>query len=288
MTALHPVELSRTAYPAVRLAMGPPRLTVDDAGLEALLGEMFPGTPPAEVENFARTMQMVMKKAAPIVQKALPGIVQGAATGMAAGPLGALAGAVGGGALSLLSGGGPAAPSAPTAPPAAAGPMPTAPMPAAPPPTGAAAPNAAVAQLLALLSRPETLQALMSLLMAQQGRPTVAVGARQVPTVAFANAIAELAADAADIASVPAGEAGSAYLLDAAGEPRCDLANPRERAALLVADAMALTLAEAAEDAEEDWEEEPQDWADDLVPIDFEDPLDNYETALAGRVSDDQ
>jgi hypothetical protein len=129
------------------------------------------------------------------------------------------------------------------------------------------------------------MQALLALTLSSAGRPTVAVGARQVPPPAFANAIAELAAEAAsDDAYYEVDE--PTHLFDEAGDPRGDLANPAERAAILLADLAAVAAEEAAADVDEAddgrygdaWDEAlDESWDDGL------DPLDAYDDAVEGR-----
>jgi hypothetical protein len=268
--------MSETDYPAIRRVMGPVRERLDDEELENVLETVLPGTDPDAIENFMSTVQQFGKQAAPLVKKVGPGIAQGAMQGATVGgPWGALAGAVGGGATSLLSPSGTAAapgpaPVAGVAPPAAPSPGPL--------PGGS---PIAPAQLLALLSRPETMQALLALVMAQLGRSTVPVGGHAVPAVAFANAISELAAETAEVAA--SANNGSTYWFDAHGAPRCDVANPAARAALLWSD-----LVEAAEAEEDELEEEleEEDWEEDEweEPADEEDesPIASFEAALNG------
>ena len=261
--------LTETDYPAVRRVMGSGRDHLSDEALEHLLERMFPGAEAEYVEDFMRTLQQFGRQAAPIVQKVGPGMAQGALQGgMVAGPWGALAGALGGGAASLLGGGGrgaaPARAPAPAAPQIPGGLAPIAPQ----APAGGVG-GAASAQLLTLLSRPETMQALLSLVMAQSGRGTVPVGQHQVPAVAFANAISELASEAA----LSGGES-SGYWFDPHGAPRCDLASPSARAALLWGD-----LAEAAEAEAADWDQQEGE-SMDLEEAD--DALASFETALQG------
>jgi hypothetical protein len=277
-----------TDYPAVRRVMGPDRDRYDDAALEHLIERQFPGTEPQHVEDFMRGLQQFGRQAAPILQKVGPGMAQGAMQGaMIGGPWGALAGALGGGAMSMLGGGGGPAPGRPPGPPAgAAGPVAGL--------VGGLAPMAAAAlggggggasgQLLTLLSRPETIQALLALTMGQAGRSNVPVGRRQVPAAAFANAVSELAAEAA-----LGGEDSSSYWLDRQGMPRCDLANPAARAGLLWNDLAEASEAEAAEAAEseeaadwEEWEDESEEWESDEVG----DALDRFEAALEGTGDD--
>jgi hypothetical protein len=273
-------RISETEYPAIRRVMGPERYRLDDDQLGDRLAELFPDAAPEDVENFMRTIQNFGNQVAPLAQKALPGVMQGAAQGaMVAGPWGALAGAVGGGAASLL-GGGPARPPVAPSPGAPPAPLPP-PLAAVPGPTPGAPPNAAVAQLLALLSRPETLQALLSMLMAGAGRGSVQVGGHSVPPAAFANAVSELAAEAIERVVLSPAAGISDYLVDGYGSPRCDLANPRSRAALLLGDVAALAVSEAAE--EEADTEMDDDTPDEWFGADDADPIDSYEAALEGR-----
>jgi hypothetical protein len=293
---------SDTSYPAVRRVMGPERERMTDEALEDMLGDLFPEAAPGDVEDFMRSLQTFGKQVAPLAQRALPGVIQGATTGATvAGPWGAVAGAIGGGAAGLLGGGGakpaprpqPPAPPPPvpapmTPQPAVTPPSPVAeprpPAPVAAPPAGAAAvtATAAPAQLLALLSRPETMTALLSMLMASAGRSTVTVGTQAVPANAFANAISELAEEAA-FAATPGSGAASTYLYDPTGNPRCDIASPAERASLLLAD-VALAAAEEAEgfDAAEEAVDDVE-WSAADEAFDDSDPLDSYEAALDGR-----
>jgi hypothetical protein len=297
---------SDTSYPAVRRVMGPEREHMTDEALEDLLGDLFPEAVPGDVEDFMRSLQTFGKQVAPLAQRALPGVIKGATTGATvAGPWGAVAGAIGGGAASLLGGGGaqsaprpaPPTPRPPTPQPPAPGPMalqpavtppapvaePSPPAPVAAPPAGAAAVagTAAPAQLLALLSRPETMQALLSMVMAGAGRSAIRVGAQTVPAPAFANAISELAEEAA-FAATPGSGAASGYLYDSAGNPRCDVASPAERASLLLAD-----VAAAADEAEEPGATadalDDSEWSEADEAFEESDPLDSYEAALEGR-----
>jgi hypothetical protein len=280
--------LRESDFPAVRRVMGPHRDGLDDDAVEDLLGDLFPDAAPGEVEDFMGTLQSFTRQATPVVQRALPGVMSGAAQGAAiGGPWGALIGAAGGAAGSLLGGKG-TTPSAPSpVSPAAPGPVPL-PTPAlatpgvpAPPtaPTGVAA-NAS-AQLLALLSRPETMQALLALMLAGSGRATVQVGEKAVPAAAFANAIAETAALVAESATAR-DDAPTEYLYDAAGEPRGDLADPGARAALLLEDLGAVAAGEAWDEAEES--------AHDVMGAEAFaegglDPIASYEAALRGGVA---
>lgn len=244
---------TNTRFPAVRRAMGRERASLDDAQLREVLTERFPGADPFEVEDFMRGLQRFARQAAPVAQRALVGAASGAATGMAAGPYGALAGALIGGTAGALTTPSPAPTTAPARRPAPAprqvarpqpqiSPQPQPPQlppqPVAPAPTITAAPAAAgpsspaVAQLLMLLSRPETTQALLALLL---NRGQVPVGATSVPSAAFANALAEFATRAAEEA-VPIRASRQRYYFNQHGEARCDLADDAARAQLLFND----------------------------------------------------
>jgi hypothetical protein len=245
--------------------MGDDRFRLDDDAVESVLGELFPDAAPWDVESFMGALQRFGKEAAPIAQRALPGAVQGALTGASVGgPYGALAGAALGatsGALSRPTGPTALTPSAPAAPVSPAAPVaPVAPVPpAAPvqpsavpaqPPVAAAtagslpmSPQAAAGAVLEVMTHPATLEAFMTMLMQAAGRSTVKVGGQQVPPAAFANAIAEFASLAA--ASDTPTESASDYLYGESGWPRGDLANPAERAAILLSD-----LREATSDRE--------------------------------------
>jgi hypothetical protein len=167
--------------------------------------------------------------------------------------------------------------------------MPMTPPLAAPPGVAPGAPAAAAAQLLALLSRPETMQALLALMLASQGRATVPVGTQQVPPAAFANAIAELASVAA-LDDTPAGRDAAEHLFDDVGRPRGDLANPAERAAILLADLASVAAAEMREDLRDEMGVETDEaldgaevWGESWAAVAEDDPVDAYEAAISGR-----
>jgi|GEM_PF-5038415 len=275
-------EMAETEYPAIRRALDMTHEQMDDEQLEDYLADVMPDTSAEDMEDFMRSLQRFGRQVAPIAQRALPGIIQGAAQGgMVAGPWGALAGALGGGAASLLSGGGQAQPGARPAQAQAPQQAPTAAPATTRPPTAGGTPNMApIQQLLALLARPETMQALSALLMSSQGRSTVAVGNRSVPAAAFANAISEIAAEVADNASYSPADHLSDYLVDAAGNLRGDVVNPAERARLLLNDISQQATEEFMDtedfddntDIDDDWEDE----------YEF-DALDDYEQVLAGE-----
>ncbi|MEN2786466.1 hypothetical protein ACFOKI_05635 [Sphingomonas qilianensis] len=181
-----------------------PEATAED--VESLFGDIGRG-----LKHAAGAVGQFAQKAAPVVAKAVPGMIQGASAGAALGPWGALAGGIAGGAGSILSqsgnptaravgggigtvsnlvstvrGGGPAgalgALGAITGG-KAGGRNPLAML------GGGGGANA----LLGLLMRPETLQALSASAMGGFGRPTVPVGAQQVPVNMLMSALGTLA-----------------------------------------------------------------------------------------------
>jgi hypothetical protein len=269
-----------TGYPAIRRVMGPGRLSLDDTALESVVSQTFEGAEAMAVEDFLGSVQRFGKQIAPIAQKALPGVIQGATTGASvAGPWGAVAGAVGGGAAGLLGGG--SKPTARPAPRTGQG-VPTR---AVAPGVGrspgqplARTPSPAAAQLWGLLSRPETMQALGALLLANLGRPTVLVGNKPVQAAEFATAISEVAAQAAMEAMPYQGFGVPQHLTDEYGHPRGDLANPADRAALLTAD-----LAELGAESETDRQLDTESYATESESaLEEVELMAEYEAALEG------
>lgn len=258
--------LRETDFPAVRRVMGADRDRLDDDAVEDLLTELFPDAYPDDVEDFMGSVQKFARQAAPVAQRALPGVIKGATQGaMVGGPMGMFVGAGVGAAGSLLQ----------RSAPGASAPAPAVPPALAPGPPGATS-NAA-AELLAILFRPETIEALLALFLSGSGRPSVEVGQKQVPAAAFADAIAEAAALVAE-AAAPLDGPATEYLFDAQGEPRGDLANPAERAALLLSDLAAVAAAEAWDDEEEEaYDDSSTETGEGFAS---QDPLDSYEAAL--------
>lgn len=213
-----------------------------DARLGAILGEMSPD----DLESFWQSVKRFGKKALPVLQRALP-VVQ-AALPLVGGPLGGLAA----GALGAIQ----SATRRPTtprvqAPPAHAG-IP-APEPDLPPAPGGGSP--AAAQLLQLINRPEVQQALLAMIMGQAGTRNVSAGDTPVPVAAVANTVGVLASQAAaEYHRMISGEGGGTplYLLDNAGEFVCDVANPVERAEVVLARFAAADAAERVGAEDED------------------------------------
>ena len=305
-------RIRTTHFPATMRVLGPFRDSLLDEQIDQLLTEAFPGASPEDVENFLRSLQRFGSSAGKVAQRALPGVIQGATAGAALGPYGALVGALAGGGASLLAGSGrrpqPRPPAPTTVQPVQARPPAPTPTPILQSTTHGPAPthvptrivaSPAMAQLLSLLARPETMQALLSMLMGSAGRGRVAVGREQVPVQAFANSIAELASQAAQettqIQDSHSCFSEEPYLLDEADDPRCDVYNPSERAALLVQQLNELgakqwseeqVLRQELEEEEDDDEVVYHDWLldhfDSVAKDDETDFINVYESALQG------
>jgi hypothetical protein len=148
--------------------------------------------------------------------------ISGATTGAALGPAGAAAGALGGAALDGLA----ATPQRPTAAGLASAPSPI------------AGGSSAAAKLLGALVCPQTLQALLSMVIGQAGAPTVGVGDLQVPVAAFANMLGALGGQAAreydEVMYTEDGEGEAAYAVGAA-DPADPLMRAETLAGMLIA-----------------------------------------------------
>src|SRR4051794_1461495 len=181
------------AYPGVYSRLAPQYRALPEDQVESLLEGMFgEGFGLAAAEGFfddiGRTLSGAARSAAPVLQRALPGVVSGAMSGAALGPWGMLGGALLGGVGSALGGGGGAAPH-PGAPAPAAG----APGPAAGAPGLGGGPTGAVAQLLGALGSPTVQQALGSMFLGQAGARTVPTpGGNQLPVAAITNLLGML------------------------------------------------------------------------------------------------
>jgi hypothetical protein len=204
--------------------------------------------------------------AAPILKQALPVVATVAGTALG-GPLGGMVGTLAGKALSGAIGGG-SAPSGLPLPPVRR------PGGAQMPQTGAAHAPAA-AQLLRVISEPQTMKALMSMLMGSAGPRQVPVGGTQVEVAAFANLMGHLAHEAlAEYHQAVAGELSGVpeYLLNERGEFLIeDPMDSAQRAEALLArldaaDRMGAARAESDdESAERAAERMPEAWAADDI-----------------------
>lgn len=170
-------------------------------------------------ESLTEANDMAQKVAAGAM-KALPHVVKGAAAGARFGPYGAIIGGVAGGVKGMKQNSVVAEPAKPAPTPNTAS---TEPMPAA-------------AQLLKILYRPEMLQALVMMLMGNQGPGHVKVGDTKVPAAAFANLLGSLAGQAAaehHLTTPQYSEEIPRYLFDRYGELIGDPTTPEDRAAAL-------------------------------------------------------
>ena len=209
-------------YKGIREVLAPEYRELPAEQIEALVRSTLGDVDPEDVDDFLGTLKKVggfVAKAAPSVLP-VAGTVVGTAFG---GPLGATLG----GTLGSLAGkavGGAAGP----------GPRRGRPGLAAAPAAGG---SPAAGQLLALLNRPEIIQALMAMLMGPAGRSHVPVGGTAVPVGAVANLVGTLANQAAaehNAAVAWEGESSQGWLLDARGEFLVDPAVPEERAERLL------------------------------------------------------
>ncbi|HEY3569634.1 MAG TPA: hypothetical protein VGP73_17005 [Thermoanaerobaculia bacterium] len=282
-------------YPELRELLAPEYAELPPERLEAVLEYSLGGGSVEDMESFWSSVKDFGRAAGGVLQKALPvvGTVAGTALG---GPVGAaiggaagqaLSGALGGAlsgpnrgrgqrVLSGLAGGALQGVSGALGGGGALGKALPGPLGAV---AGAVAPalgglagggSPAAAQLARTITRPETLQALLSMVLGGAGRRQVPVGGTPVPVSAFANLLGQLASQAsAEYHQTIAGESAGApmYLLDGAGEFIGDPADPASRAEVLLrrfAEADALEAAEADDEAWGEAWDESWDEADDL------------------------
>src|SRR4051794_7687854 len=240
------------AYPAVYSRLAPQYRALPEDQVESLLEGMFgEGFGLAAAEGFfddvGRTLSGAARAAAPVLQRALPGVVSGAMSGAALGPWGMLGGALLGGVGSALGGGG-----APAGRPPGPAPAPGAPA------MGGAGPTGAIAQLLGALGSPTVQQALGSMFLGRAGSPTVPTpGGSQLPVAAITNLLGMLAsrASAEWEAVVPSEDAEGVV-------EGLDLASPEVRSAWVFEQLAPIEgLGEAAESADESVDEA---WIDEL------------------------
>lgn len=225
----------------VRELLAPEYRDLSDEQLEAVLHESFGDVSLEDVEDIWNTLGQVAGAVLPVLGPVLGGVVGGPVGAAVGGALGGAAGKAVGAAAGKPGATKPAPPKSPAArsvrPPRT--------------PTPAAA-----AQLLALLFRPEVLQALFAMALGPAGRRDVPVEGTPVPPAAFANLLSVLAGQAAREQSdvTDGGEDIPEYLLDGGGEVKCDVAVPEERA-----EALRDMLARA--DIVDAWEDEAAWWA---------------------------
>jgi len=223
-------------YPGLRQVLAPPYRTWEAEDIEALF-ESY-NLSAEDMEGFFDTLKDIGKAVVSAAPAILPvaGTVVGSAFG---GPIGgALGGALGraaGGAIGQAT-----APRTQTSLPATPGMPwpgglpPGSQIPGAPQSPPGAAPTAS--QLMQTMFRPETIQALMSMLLGQLGRSNVTVGSSSVPNAAFTNMLSAMANQAQaeyNAANPSAREGLPEYLRDYAGEAVGDPAVAEDRARAL-------------------------------------------------------
>ena len=213
-------------YQGLRQVLAPPYRNWEAGDIEALFENY--NLSAEDMEGFFDTLKDIGKAVVSAAPAILPvaGTVLGSAFG---GPLGgALGGALGqaaGGAIGQAT-----APRPQTSPSVAPGIQ----IPGAPQSPPGAAPTAS--QLMQTMFRPETIQALMSMLLGQLGRSNVTVGSTPVPVGAFTNLLSTMANQAQaeyNAVSPRAREGVPQYLLDYAGEAVGDPAVAENRAEAL-------------------------------------------------------
>jgi hypothetical protein len=299
-----------TSFPLLRSCLAAEFSDLSDEQLDAVVAEVFGAETTAEdIESFWSDLGRGLSRAGKSVAKALPSIAQGAATGAGfGGPIGALVGAVAGGAGGVLSqsrnktlrgigsavggigqiastirGGGLGSLAnialgglAKAVPGAARGPL------------GALAGGLARAipgaggsanALMGLLSRPETLQALMSSSLGAAGRSRVMVGNQPVGVQSIMSTIGNLAGRAASEAAPDTSEGLPEYFLDAEGEPEIDPADADQRSDALLA-LFALTLPRLLA-GQKDKENDESDESDDSEGGEWNETFPEYTDADA-------
>jgi len=302
-------------YPELREILAPEFADLPPERLEAVLGHALGGGSVEDMEGFWSSFKDFGRAAGGVLQKALPVVATvagtalggpvGAAVGGAAGQAlsGALGGALSGpnrgrgqrvlsglagGALQGVSGvlgGGGVAGGLGKALPGPFGAIAGAVAPALGGLAGGGSP--AAAQLARTITRPETLQALLSMVMGGAGRRQVPVAGTPVPVSAFANLLGQLANQAsAEYHQSIAGETAGTpmYLLDDAGEFIGDPADPASRAEVLLrrlgeADALeAAAYDEAYDEGDDEYDEQ---WELDELEAEYD------ELELAEAYGDD-
>ena len=222
---------------------------LSEEDIDEMLGEVFAGMSPEEIEGFWKSLGRVARRAGRTVVRAAPSllpVVGGAVGTLVGGPVGtaigtSLGGMAGGLVARAASPRRTAAARAPARRPAPAPRRPTPPRPARAPARRSAVPaggSTATAQLLALLNNPALLQSLLSRELRGRGRTEVLAGAEtiEVDFGSLMNALATLASEAARDAHAE-GVAGSGlpeYLLEDDGEPIEDAGLPEIRAQRLL------------------------------------------------------
>lgn len=245
----HLLENTKSADPyyATREFLIPQYRYLPAEDIESLLGETFPEMSPEDAESFFRDIGRSLGKFGSEVGRRAPGILAGAATGAktgaALGPFGALAGALAGGAfggatyrpqpgtpsatgiaqqiggqtLGALSGNGGTA--------GLIGQLGNSVMGAL-----ASGDRGAGGQLAAMLSQPQTLQAVLNAMTGSAGSRSISAGGRSMRVPSILSALGTLATRAAEEYEI----AEETVLGGAFGESAFDRANPDEQATYIL------------------------------------------------------
>ncbi|MGH3937953.1 MAG: hypothetical protein ACRDTG_04845 [Pseudonocardiaceae bacterium] len=283
-----------TYYPHLREVLDSRFAALSDSELEKLFESAFgEGITPAEYEEFfgglgkavgnvARDVGRFAQKAAPVIASGVEGAVRGAAAGRALGGRGAIAGALAGGVGSALQTHGSGA--AKDVGNVLSGVVGTAGMLAG---QGGLAQGAsgllsmagqavgrrspAAGQLLGLINRPETMQALMSMFQGRNAAVPVGETGTPVPANAFAGLLGALAREAESEAMVwDSAEGVPGYLLNPVGQLVIDPSDPDQRAARLLHLLGRESDEEPHEDREQDEAYGEAEEFDEFDEIDFE------------------
>jgi hypothetical protein len=231
-------------YEELRRVLGSPYRSMSSEQIERMM-ESF-NADAEDMENFLSTLGNLGRSVVNALPQVLPAALPLVGT-VVGGPVGGMIGGVAGQAVGSLLGprqagqqGRPGAPQRPGQPLPFQAPAP--PGGAVPLPVPAQIPGGAPAagQLLQTLFRPETLQALISMLLGQAGRQNIPVGNTQVPVGAFTNLLGVLANQAAAEYNAGTNAASSnaysypRYMENYAGEAYGDPAIPEHRAEALL------------------------------------------------------
>ena len=189
------------SYPLLSNALAPEYRVLPREQVDSIIEGVFgPGTSLEDAEGFlddlGHTLSNAARVAAPVAQRALPGVISGAASGAALGPYGMLAGALIGGATSARSAA--ASPHRQQHLRPVSGPAPLGASVAAPASTApAAGANGAILQLLGALGSPTVEDALNAMLMGRAGAQTTQTASGgTVPVGAITNMLGTLAGHA--------------------------------------------------------------------------------------------
>ena len=281
----------QTEYPVLRTYLNPNLASLPDARLRTTL--RMQSVDAESMEGFFDDLGKFAAKAAPTILPLAGQVVGGIYGGPAGAAIGGSLGNLAGGAISNLAGGGkPAASSAAPSPTPMSVPRGVAPLGMGAPPAAPSGASPAAGQLLQTIMRPETMQALASMMMGAMGKQNVSVGGTQVPVTAFTNLLGSLAGRTeAEFNARSAMQESSLpyYLQDFAGEATVDPASSNQRASalyrLLEASEASFEGAESTEGAE--WGEAYEAYGESEAIESEAEAAEFLEAALEGFESED-